>query len=219
MASEFSKFKHLPSIEQAQALADLLKQNGIDSLITDITPPVDLTFTGNELANLFELGVKMVDFEKAKEIVTLDNESLLDTIDPDHYLFNFTDDELYDILLRPDEWSDLDYSLAHKILIKRGKPIDYELLASLQKRRIEDLSKPEENQSVWIVLGYISALLGGFLGLVIGYSIMSAKKTLPDGSKVYSYNANNRKHGKTVFILGLIMFVIWIGFRIYFFAG
>lgn len=33
-------------------------------------------------------------------------------VDKTHYLFDFTDQELYDILAKPDEWSAFDYQLS-----------------------------------------------------------------------------------------------------------
>ena len=114
--------------------------------------------------------------------------------------------ELYDILLKSDEWNKFDYSLAQKILRDRGKNIDKELLDSLKKQRLEDLAKPDENQKPWIIAGYVFALLGGFLGLIIGYFLWTSKKTLPNGQKVYSYSSNDRKHGKYIFYIALIIF-------------
>ncbi|WP_431243320.1 hypothetical protein ACQ9BO_01130 [Flavobacterium sp. P21] len=54
--------------------------------------------------------------------------------------------------------------------------------------------------------GYLFSLLGGGIGMVIGYSLWTSKKTLPNGERVYSYNEADRKHGKTIFILGTIIF-------------
>ncbi|MBL4745664.1 MAG: hypothetical protein JKY08_04790 [Flavobacteriaceae bacterium] len=124
------------------------------------------------------------------------------------YLLQFTNEELYEILLKSDEWGDFDYSLAQKILIQRGKSIDHELLAALKKERIKDLSKPEENQKPWIIAGYIFAILGGFLGLIIGYSLMTSKKTLPDGQRINSYAEKDRKQGKYILIISACVFPI-----------
>ncbi len=98
-----------------------------------------------------------------------------------------------------------DYTLAQKILKQRGKSIDKELLNSLKNERLKDLAKPKENQKPWIIAGYIFSLLGGFLGLIIGYSLWTSKKTLPNRQKVYSYSTNDRKHGKYIFYIGLVI--------------
>ena len=49
-------------------------------------------------------------------------------------------------------------------------------------------------QGTWVILGYISSLFGGVIGMFIGSILISAKKTLPDGRVVYVFNEGNRKH-------------------------
>ena len=44
-------------------------------------------------------------------------------------------------------------------------------------------------------MGYFFTIIGGLLGIFIGYSLFTVKKTLPNGKKVYSYSENDRKHG------------------------
>ena len=205
MTDNYSIFKKFPTLEQANELKELLNENGIESLLADNIPPVDVTFSGNTLQNEFEIRIKQSNFKKAEEILEKNAENLIDQIDKDYYLFEFTDEELYEILLKSDEWNAFDYTLAQKILKQRGKSVDKELLNSLKNERLRDLAKPEENQKPWIFAGYVFSLLGGFLGLIIGYFLWTSKKTLPNGQKVYSYSENDRKHGKYIFYIGLII--------------
>jgi len=205
MEDNYSILRKFPTLDQANELKDLLEKNGINSILADNVPPVDITFSGSTLRNEIEIRIKQSDFEKAEEIIERNAEELIDQIDKDYYLFEFSDEELYEILLKSDEWSAFDYTLAQKLLKQRGKSIDKELLNSLKNERLKDLAKPEENQRPWIVGGYVFSLLGGFLGLIIGYFLWTSKKTLPNGQKVYSYSKNDRKHGKYIFYIGLII--------------
>lgn len=205
MKEDYLMFRKFPDLTLAIELKELLDQNGIESILADNIPPVDVTFSGNTLQNEFEVKIKPSDFKKAEEILEKNAENLIDQIDRDYYLFGFTDEELYEILLKSDEWNAFDYTLAQKILEQRGKSVDKALLNSLKNERLHDLAKPEENQRPWIIAGYIFSLLGGLLGLIIGYFLWTAKKTLPNGQKVYSYAPNDRKHGKYIFYIGLII--------------
>ncbi|MEM5566988.1 hypothetical protein WNY78_17845 [Psychroserpens sp. AS72] len=215
MSNDYSIFRRFSNIEQALELKDILNTNEIDSIIDDNSPPVDVTFgVGGSLQDTIEVRIKQTDFEKAELILEKEAEEQLNNIDPDYYLFDFTNEELYDLLLKADEWNKFDYSLAQKILKERGKSIDKDLLDSLKKQRLDDLSQPEGNQKPWIAVGYIFALLGGFLGLIIGYFLWTSKKTLPNGQKVYSYSANDRKQGKYIFIFSVIIFPITLLMRI-----
>ncbi|MHC0439327.1 hypothetical protein [Flavobacterium sp. 3-210] len=206
MTENFIAFKSFPTRIQAKELEILLNRNNIKSVLADNIAPVDITFSGSTLQNQYEIKIDPADFAKAEAILEKDTESILNEVDKDHYLLSFSDEELYDVLLKSDEWNVFDYKLAQKLLIERGKNIDSEVLASLKKERLQILAKPEEPQKSWIIIGYIFSVLGGFLGIIIGYLLWTSKKTLSNGERIYSYNENDRKHGKTIFIIGTIIF-------------
>jgi hypothetical protein len=214
MNENYSVFRKYPTLEQVKDLESLLNQNNIATEIADNIPSVDSSFSGSTLQNQYEIKIQLADFEKAEKILDENAENLIDEVDKDHYLFSFTDDELYEILLKADEWNEFDYKLAQKILIQRGKSVDKELLKALKKQRIELLAKPEENQKSWIIAGYVFAVLGGFLGILIGYSLWTSKKSLPNGQKVYSYDEKDRVHGKNIFYIGLIILPFYVIIRI-----
>ncbi len=206
---QYALFRSFSDTEQARQFALTLKELGIDSELVDNSYSSEEVFTGTQiLSNSVQLKIKQSDFEKANKFMLKEAESLITEIESDHYLHSFTDEELYEILMKPDEWSPLDYQIAHKLLQNRGKTIDAELLSVLRKQRIEDLAKPAETQKAWITLAYISTIFGGFIGIIIGWHVFTYKKVLPDGSKVYAYNHNERKHGKTILIIGAIIFPI-----------
>lgn len=207
MKQEYSIFRTFSNIEQATELQDALNEIGIDTVIDDNSPPVDVTFTGGGTINTkIEIRIKQSEFQRAEQVLEKLAEQSLNDIDPNYYLFDFSNEELYDILLKSDEWNMFDYTLAQKLLKERGKSIDKDLIESLKKQRLEELAKPDENQKPWIIAGYVFALLGGFLGLIIGYFLWTSKKTLPNGQKVYSYSAKDRRQGKYIFYIALIIF-------------
>ncbi|MDR7209588.1 hypothetical protein [Flavobacterium piscis] len=206
MTENWTVFRNFPTLLQAQELEVLLNKNNIKTFLGDNIAPVDVTFSGSTLLNQYEIKIDSSDFEKAEAVLEKDAEDILDKIAPDYYLLSFSNEELYEVLLKSDEWNIFDYKLAQKILTNRGKTIDPEMLTSLKKERLKILTKPEENQKPWIIAGYLFSFLGGGIGIVIGYSLWTSKKTLPNGERIYSYNNADRKHGKTIFIIGLIVF-------------
>jgi hypothetical protein len=140
---------------------------------------------------------------------------MLDQVVEDYYLFGFTNEELYEIILKPDEWSSFDYMLSQKILTDRGQPIDEDLVKKIRQQRIDDLSKPEPPQTAWIYFGYFLAVMGGLLGLFIGWYLFTHKKTLPNGQKVLAYSERDQWHGKTIFFIGIPFMIFWIVVRFY----
>jgi hypothetical protein len=214
MENQFSVFKKYSSVEQTQEVVTLLNSNEIETEIGNNIPPVDSLLTGNNITPEFEIKIQITDFDKANKLLQSSAEDQISLIDKDYYLFSFSDEELYDIILKQDEWNEFDYSLAKKLLSERGKPIDEELIKSLKRQRLSDLAKPEENQKPWIISGYIFALLGGFFGIIIGYVLMTSKKNLPNGQRVYSYNTNYRQQGKMIFYIGIVLLPFYIILRI-----
>jgi hypothetical protein len=66
----------------------------------------------------------------------------------------------------------------------------------------------------WIIVGYITAFLGGVLGIFIGWHLLSFKKTLPDGQRVYEYDTNARKHGQKILIIGIVCLTFGLCYKI-----
>jgi hypothetical protein len=207
--NDFKIFKRFNDNEQAIELAEEFRKNGIECQLINDSPAVDITFTGNStFQKETQLLIRQSDFEKANKIQEDQADEILLNINKDHYLFEFTNEELHEILEKPDEWNPIDYKLAQKLLKERGQEVNENLLKSLKQERINELSKPEKGQGSWIIIGYIFSLLGGFLGILIGWFLWTLMKTLPTGEKIYLYSENDRKHGKRIFIIGMIVFPV-----------
>ena len=146
MTEKYSVFRKYPTILQAKGLENLLQQNNITTQLTDNIPPIDPSLSGTTLLNEYEIKILIEDFEKAELILEKEVENVINQVEYDQYLFDFTYEELYEVLLKSDEWSEFDYKLAQNILTKRGKSIDIDLLNALKKQRIETLAEPENNQ-------------------------------------------------------------------------
>lgn len=209
MAEDFVVFRKYTDLDQAKEMTRMLKEQQVLCKLIDNSPEFDLTMSNNTLQNEYQLQVHPEHVKMATALLDEGAEDQLDEIDEDHYLFEFSKEELYDVLIKPDEWSRLDYQLAKKILTERGETISQELLESLRKQRLADLAKPEPNQRAWVVFGYVTALLGGFIAIATGYYLWTLKKTLPDGSKVYAFRENDRRQGSYIFFAGMVFFVVW----------
>lgn len=215
MTQEYLKFRKCFNSEQAIELKNLLEQEGINVTLVD-NLPADLT--GNSLNNQPEIHLKPIDFKRAEQIIEKDAERRIEYIEDDYYLFDSPNEELYEILLKPDEWNAFDYTLAKRILKDRGKYIEPELLIKLKEKRLEELAQPKEHQALLITVGYIFAFLGGIFGVLIGYLLWKTKKTLPNGKMVYIHSEENRKQGKQIFYIGLVVTITVCIYRIIHFS-
>lgn len=207
MSQTYSAFKKFPDARQAQSLQALLINNGIECLFINNSPRLDNTFSRSDMLQEYEVQLKPEDFERANKFLEDHARTMFDGVDEDYYLLSFSDDELYDVLVKRDEWSDFDYILAQKLLKERGNVVNEEKIQALREERLADLAKPEKNHKAWIIAGYIFALLGGFFGIITGYVISSSKKTLPNGQVVHTYTASDRAHGRIILIIGLAVLI------------
>jgi hypothetical protein len=209
-------FRKFPTVEEATELTDLLKENNIPYLLEDSSNKSDVvgfTFQNTDLKVIVKARIE--DFPKIESLIDKTITIKLDEVDKEHYLFDFTDEELTEIIMKPNDWSNYDYKVAELILNERGLTVSPQFVESVKKQRYSSLSVKESYSSTWMIIGYISAFLGGFLGIAIGLSLILMKKKLSNGDKVYVYNEQNRKHGKWITIIGLIVFLSYTIWRIY----
>lgn len=208
---EFVTYRKYKTREEADAIIDLLQSNDMEYQIEDIAPAVDITFTGGtELEDKLAIKLKPADFDRVAELLDKIADDSVELLDQDHYLLRFSESELFEILERYDEWSETDYALAKIILESKGRKISKEDIKELKTKRITELSQPEKGHKGWLIFGYISAVLGGFLGIFIGYHHFKFKKSVPTGDRVYAYDAMTRKTGLQIFYIGIIAVVFWI---------
>jgi hypothetical protein len=206
---EFVTAKKFNNEEPFQELVQILEKNSIPFQTETYGERID-PVTIAPIAPEYIVKVPSDKYAQVYEILNELAAEQMSNVDRDHYLFDFADSELYDILAKPDDWSAFDYQLAQKILQERGKQIDKDFLASLRKARIETIAIPEEEHKGTIWFGYLSALLGGVIGMGIGWNMISSRKTLPTGEQVYTYQKSDRKHGVRILVLGIVMFIVSI---------
>ena len=213
MPEELLTYQKFRDPEIANDLAQKLEEAGICYKLDNDNKIFDPGFAYNPLNSATMLKLRPGDFKKADLVLAEYYDNAAGNIDPDHYLFSFTNDELKDILIKPDEWGKLDYQLAQKILKDRGENINESMLADLKTKRITELQKHEKSPGALIAFGYLFAIIGGFAGIIIGFILTGSKKTLPDGSSQHMYNNEDRKHGKLILAIGfgILAFILVYG--------
>lgn len=134
----------------------------------------------------------------------------LKDIGKDYYLYQFTNAELFEVLIKRDEWSDLDVSLAEQLLKSRGQKVDKTEMTRKREEWLEGLRQPDPLPAFWLVGGYLVGILGGFVGVLVGHAIVNSKKTLPDGTKIFRYSERDRGHGKLIRVSGVFLVMVLV---------
>jgi len=136
----FLTFQQFNDPALAEIIVEQLHATGIDTLVVKEDGLLDSTIIGNDLGSTIHLKIAPSNFEKASAILENHYQSLIQTMDPDYYLFSFTDDELLEIIRKPDEWGHLDHALAKKLLTDRGREVTSSQLEQFHEQRITQLA-------------------------------------------------------------------------------
>lgn len=216
---EFQLYQSYSSAQVAQPLLTLLQQNGIpfDASTDTGGPNFDPTFAHNTAYSTFMVKLSGADFERVRQLEEGLNADALASISPDHYLFGFSDAELFDVLIKSDEWNSFDVAAAGQLLRQRGRDVTTDTVRLLREHRVAETVKPEPDVSTRIWWGYGLAVLGGLLAIFIGWDLYNHKKTLLDGRRVYTYAARDRAHGLRIVVVGVVALLFWIVVRLWVF--
>ena len=211
MAAEFTySLRKVSSVDEANIIIERLAERGIEATLSVDSGIVDPIFIGNSPSNKYEILVRSEDKNDADVIFWEWAKETVDHISSDYYLFEYSDEELEKILIESSEWNELDVLLAEKILKDRNVTVDAEAIKVGRNNRKQELANPESGQTPWIIVGYILALLGGLFGMLIGHSLWKASKRMPDGEKVPAYNIHVQNHGRNIFFIALVVFLLAI---------
>lgn len=162
----------------------------------------------------YAVNIRPEDFSKVEELMdNLAAEELKD-LDNNHYLYQFSIDELKEIIRNPYEWSANDVAIAVKLLNDVGYKVTLSELDVLKRKHYERLSQPSKAEVFYLIRVYLSALLGGFLAIIEGRHLFKSTKILPDGKQVFEYDNATRNHGVIIYWVGIVCLMCWIGFFI-----
>jgi hypothetical protein len=228
MSEKLVTFREFSDPDVAGEFAAQLSAEGLVFSVENPPGLLDNIFIGTSSAPSIIIKLNPDDFPKAHKVLEDYYKKVVNLVDSDYYLFSFKDEELYELLSKPDEWGPFDYQLAQKILRERGKNIDNNALMRLSVERKTKLTEPVSAGISFYIIGYLFIVYGiysffypyadinlipylfltPFFSIVIGYFIFKSKKILPDGERVFSYMKKDRTRGMIMMYIGLIVFVL-----------
>ena len=207
MAEQLELFRLLHNEEMAEAMGKILLKAGIPYEVKRSKKYFDPSFAFNAVDPEVNLLLRPEDFSKANHVLRDFYAQQAEQVDEGYYLLSFSDNELIDIIRKPDEWGSYDVALAKRILHERGIEISDDVEVEVERERLKDLARPVAAPSWMVIAGYVAAFLGGFFGIMLGW-MLGATKVLPDGSRVPVYRETDRKHGRSMMTIGAIVFTL-----------
>ncbi|KAA2244558.1 hypothetical protein F0L74_00860 [Chitinophaga agrisoli] len=208
--SQYLTFRKLESLEEAQAIQQLLDTHNIPSQLEINKALLDTNLIGQQFDPAYWVKIPSGAFKTAETLVRESIDVKLHEVEENYYLLSFSDEELMEVIEKKDEWGNYDYALALHLLKTRGIELTDADLERIDQQRIRSLAKPDNGNNLWIFIGYLSAAFLGALGLFIGFFMLRTKKTLPDGSRAYAFSDRARRHGKYILFTGCAAVLLWL---------
>ena len=206
---DFLAYQTYPNPALAQDVLALLDAHRIPYR-THHAPARFSAVLGTTTAEQFVLSLPPADFTRVRQLEEAQAGDTLAQLPVDYYLFQFSNAELWDLLAQPAAWSSHDVALAGRLLRERGEPVAEATLRDLRQQHTAALATPDPPPTGWLLAGYAFALLGGLLGIGIGWGLWHYRKTLPDGRQVPGYDAATRAHGRQILVLGIGSLLGWL---------
>ena len=198
------------SYEEAQSFAELLTRHGIACEVKKFRPLVDTIIAGDDQEHTFNVLIAPADFSKANTLLDGIVAEKLNELPDDYYLYQFSNDELKDLLSKADEWSNQDVQLARKLLNERGAGLSDEAVGDLKTKRYAELATPATIDNLTLIAIYFLAVFFSPISLFLSLFYLNTKTTLPDGNKVFGYDEKCRNHAKATLTISALMMVLLV---------
>ena len=183
MKEKYVSFQLFNSVDSAKEVEQLLKEKGIKTILKD-TPSTFDAALGISTKHESELFVPASELQKAKEVMNTMIDSQVIDVDKEHYLFGFTNEELYEVILKEEEWSRFDVQLAGNILKERGIEEPDELYEPLIESKRKEFSEHTKASIAYLFFGYFFSIARGIIGGGMGANLYHSKNELPNGEKI-----------------------------------
>ena len=195
-------YRTYPDPALAQNVYDLLVNEGLPAELNQVLPSGDTNLGGAAQNNHWVVRLPEAHFGAAHEILA-NQESATELLE-DHFLNSYTVEELQEVVIKADEWDDGVVRVAKQMLKQIGQEIPEAEYQQQKAQRMQELAEPDQASLGFLIGSYVMAFAGGWIALFIGWNMATGKKSLPNGTKVYSYRAPDRKHGWYIFGIGIL---------------
>lgn len=210
--NDFTLFQTFTDSESARPTIDLLTAAGVAVQIDDTRLLYSNVLQQTPTLPEVRVLVPLTDLARARTLLET-SAAEADDMPADHYLREFSDAELVDLVAKPDEWSAHDYVWAQQLLAIRGNSLRPAEVQALRQVRTEQLATHKPLPTVWRIVGWITAVLGGIIGIVIGWNFYASRTTLPDGRSLATYSPADQQQGLWMMGVGTVTFLLGLALK------
>jgi hypothetical protein len=202
----------------ARYLVELLKKHRIPYEVEKPKQLMDAIIVGESLNPKVFVNIYPEDFQRVNQLIEDDTLAMIETGKIDlkgHYLQDFSDEELKDVMCKPDEWNFDTTVIARYLLQQRGREYTSEQWAEMRARRFDELRKPKPGSRRWLISLFSMAIFGGFfwhvLSLLIAfpmaYYYWKDTSLDPQGQRYFTFDEKTRNLGRFIFVLTVLAMI------------
>jgi hypothetical protein len=177
--------------ERLERIARILDSAGIAYRISALPEIFDIGKIGAGEDAQTIISVSRKDYAAARD--AMESEYLKMDLPENHYLLTSTDEELVEIITQSSEWSPFDVAHARRLIGQKG--IDLSKVDDKRAEHLRELRRGRRASKKLIFFGWVFSLLGGLIGLGIGWSLAFMKEKTPDG-EFFVYDDESRAIGR-----------------------
>ncbi|HEX8356523.1 MAG TPA: hypothetical protein VF610_03890 [Segetibacter sp.] len=193
--------------EDARFYYRLFLSNELHPVMDKPKETFDAIFGNSQMDLQYILRLPADDFARASAV--LEQEIRKHELPDDYYLHEMDNQELYEILLTPKEWSRQDVIGAKILLESRNFLIGKDQLVRDKAAQKEKDKQKQKISLPLLILFYIISPVGAFLPVFTGIVIYILKDTDVDGNKDFVFSNNYRRHGVLLAVIGTLSSVGW----------
>lgn len=216
--AKFEVYREFYSERDAAPLIDALKNSNIPYEVE--VPPLimDTVMGGDPHTPRIFVKVRRQDFTQIEQLTEAHMLAHLEKSAPpleDHFLYNFSNDELLDVLRKPDSWSVDAVVIARHLLQQRGVQISPEEIQHMRTEHQQTLRQPQAGSRQWIIALYLLAVLNAafllpiliaYLGVLctcigMGYYYWRGTALDSNGERYLLFDAATQQHGRQIVYL------------------
>ena len=161
---DFKYYREFHNSDEADNFIQLLEENDILYSSETTETLIDATIVGTGLLPKVIIKLLPEDFKKVNTIINNHLKRLSFEDIKDHYLNQLDDQELIDILHKPDEWSIEDSQISKIILKARNVEITDEEIRHMRKSRLNEMSMGKSGTPTWMFIYFLCIPLGALFG-------------------------------------------------------
>lgn len=219
---DFAYYKSFFQKEDALPYAELLKEKDVPFRLEGTDVLITEAIVGTPSFPRIILRILPEDFKKVNRIIELEIKKNVKNFD-DHYLNDYTDRELLNILKEPDKSSIEDFIITQILLKSRGIPIDASALEGMKQERLEILKQGKDENSFSLATYFVLLILGAVFfsplamiaAIGMGWYYWKDKSVDLDGNSYFTFNSKTRNFGAFILFFGAFIVVTSIFFALF----